>query len=280
MARYGFIFNIERCDGCYSCFLACKDEFTGNCHCPTCAPTTEGVNLIKVSEVQYGSGSKVKVDYVQSLCQQCKNPACAAKYPDAVYKRSDGIVIIDPEKAKGRKEIVSSCPYRAIVWNEKAQLPQKCTMCAHMLDEGEKVTRCYECCPNQAILFGDLEDPGSEISRYYAEHKDELEQLHPEYGTDPSVFYRHYPKPFICGELVDAETDACVKGAKVSARYLECGSVKEAVSDFLGDFEIRFLPVNKVFEITVEADSYKPYTAQVRTAASVNMGEIFLEKNA
>ena len=121
--RYGFVFNIERCNGCYSCFLACKDEHTGNCHKPICAPTCEGVNLMKLNEIEYGTGSKVKVDYVNTICQQCANPACMKKYPDQVYKRPDGIVIIDPEKAKGNRDMVNACPYGAIFWNEKEQLP-------------------------------------------------------------------------------------------------------------------------------------------------------------
>ena len=105
-----------------------------------------------------------------------------------------------------------SCPYGAITYNEKADLPQKCTMCAHMIDAGEKVTRCSECCPNQAVLFGDLDDPKSEIAVYVKEHADELEQLHPEYGTQPNIYYRNMPKPFICGEVVCADTRRVLQG--------------------------------------------------------------------
>jgi Fe-S-cluster-containing dehydrogenase component len=278
MARLGFVFNVERCNGCYSCFLACKDEFTGNDHLPTAAATVEGVNLLKVNEIEYGTGSKVKVDYTHSLCQQCSSPACMEKFPGQITKRKDGVVIIDPVKAKGMKEIVASCPYGAIAWNEKAQLPQKCTMCAHMLDKGEKVTRCSECCPNQAMLFGDLDDPKSEIAQYVKAHADELEQLHPEYGTKPNVYYRNLPKPFICGEVVCGDTDACLKGAKITCTCDDCGTKKETVSDFLGDFEFRFLPTNKPFTIKVEAAGYKTAVIKTRTSASVNLGEIVLAK--
>jgi Fe-S-cluster-containing dehydrogenase component len=278
MARYGFVFNVERCNGCYSCFLACKDEHTGNCHRPICAATTEGVNLVKVSEVEYGTGSKVKVDYVHTVCQQCEKPACMAKYPDQIYKRPDGIVIIDPDKARGNREMVKACPYGAIVWNEKANLPQKCTLCAHMLDAGEKVTRCSEVCPNQSLLFGDLEDPNSEISKYVREHKGELVKLKPEYGTGPAHYYRHLPAPFVAGEVVCGDTDECCKGAKITLTCDECGSVFSAETDFLGDFEIRRLPVNKNFTLVVKADGYKPRELKVRTMAAVNLGEIFLEK--
>ena len=277
MARYGFVFNIERCDGCHACFLACKDEFTGNCHCPTSAATTECINLKRIKEIQYGSDDKVKVDYMHYQCQQCANPACMRKFPNEIYKRDDGIVIIDPEKAKGKKEIVDSCPYGAIVWNPEAQLPQKCTMCAHMLDAGEKVTRCSEVCPDATILFGDLDDPNSEISKYVAEHKDELEKLHPEFGTEPTHYYRHIPKPFICGEVVFGDTDECAANVKVTASC-ECGKVMETVTDFFGDFEFRGLPSNKDFTVKVEAAGYKPFEAVVKTAGSVNMKEIVLEK--
>jgi Fe-S-cluster-containing dehydrogenase component len=278
MARLGFVFNVERCNGCYSCFLACKDEFTGNCHLPTAEATTEGVNLIKVNEIEYGTGSKVKVDYTQTICQQCSNPPCMNAFPDQIYKRDDGIVIIDPAKAKGNRAMVGSCPYGAIVYNEKAELPQKCTMCAHMLDAGEKVTRCFECCPNQAILFGDLDDPASEIAMYVKENADELEQLHPEYGAGPNVYYRNLPKPFICGEVGCADTDAACKGAKVTCVCEDCGKTMVTESDFLGDFEFRFLPKNTAFTVTVEAAGYQPATCTVKTHAAVNMGEIFLQK--
>lgn len=275
--RYGFVFNVERCNGCYSCFLACKDEHTGNDHSPICAPTCEGCNLMKLNEVEYGTGSKVKVDYVNTICQQCANPACMAKFPEEIYKRADGIVIIDPVKAKGKKEIVKSCPYGAIFWNEKEQLPQKCTMCAHMLDAGEKVTRCSEVCPDQAILFGDIEDPESEISKYIAAHKDELEQLKPELGLGPANYYRRLPKPFICGEAICDKCGEDVKGAKVTVKS-ECGCKYETVTDFLGDFEVRGLPTNKNFTVTIEAEGFKTRELTCRTMAAVNLGEIYLEK--
>ncbi len=277
MARLGFVFNVERCNGCYSCFLACKDEFTGNCHLPTAEATVEGVNLVKVNEIEYGTGSKVKVDYTHTICQQCSNPPCMNKYPDQIYKRDDGIVIIDPKKAKGNREMVNACPYGAIVYNEQADLPQKCTMCAHMRDAGEKVTRCSECCPNQAVLFGDLDDPKSEIAIYVKEHAAELEKLHPEYGTEPNVYYRNMPKPFICGEVVCADTDACCKGAKVTCTG-EDGAAQETVTDFFGDFEFRFLPKNTCYTVKVEAAGYKPCQIETKTSAAVNLGEIFLQK--
>jgi ferredoxin len=71
----------------------------------------------------------------------------------------NGIVLIDPEKALSKKEIVNSCPHRVIFWNEEKNIPQKCTLCAHLLEEGYKQPRCAEACPTGALTFGDLDDP-------------------------------------------------------------------------------------------------------------------------
>ena len=73
--------------------------------------------------------------------------------PDAVYRRPDGLVVIDPEKAKGNKALLDSCPYGAIYWNEELSLPQKCTGCAHLLDRGWSEPRCVDACPTGALQF-------------------------------------------------------------------------------------------------------------------------------
>ena len=162
MAKYGFIIDVERCNGCYSCFLACKDEWIGNDHGSYGAATVEGMNLMRVKEIEYGTNDKVKVDYIPIPCQHCKNAPCVAKRPDAFYARPDGLVILDPAKSAD-KALLQACPYGCVQWNEAAGIAQKCNGCAHMLDAGEKQTRCSEVCPNQALIFGDLDDPNSEI---------------------------------------------------------------------------------------------------------------------
>jgi Fe-S-cluster-containing dehydrogenase component len=131
---------------------------------------------MNLREVEQGTGSKVKMDYIPILCQHCENPVCAEGAPEgAVYTRPDGIVILDPVKSKGRKDMVEKCPYGAIYWNEALGVPQKCTLCAHMLDAGEKTVRCVESCPTQALHFGDVNDPNSDISKYLAAKKGHVE---------------------------------------------------------------------------------------------------------
>ena len=72
----------------------------------------------------------------------------------AVYQRPDGIVLIDPEKAKDRKEIVDTCPYGAIWWNQETATPQKCTFCVHLLEDGWQQPRCVQACPTDALIGG------------------------------------------------------------------------------------------------------------------------------
>jgi len=87
------------------------------------------VNLVK-----RGQHPKVKVAYVPKPCMQCEDPPCEkAARGEAVYKRKDGIVIINPEKSKGQKKTVKACPYGCIYWNEELCIPQKCTQCVHLL---------------------------------------------------------------------------------------------------------------------------------------------------
>ena len=124
---------------------------------------------MKIVERERGKYPRVKVAYTAVPCMHCDDAPCIrAGLNGAVYRREDGIIIIDPEKAKGQKEIMSACPYNVIYWNEDLGLPQKCTMCAHLLDAGWKEPRCSEACPTGAIIFGDLDDPNREVAKLVA----------------------------------------------------------------------------------------------------------------
>lgn len=280
MARYGIAIDITKCTGCHNCFIACKDEYAGNDYLPySAAQPKDGQDWIRLQEVEQGEGTKVKVDYIPILCQHCGEAPCMNKGPEgAVYRRNDGIVLIDPVKAKGHKEIVNSCPYRAIFWNEASQLPQKCTMCAHMVDNGEKTTRCVESCPNDALIFGDLNDKDSKISKYLAARADKVEIFKPELECDPAMKYIELPKYFIAGEVLLADKpNECPKGAKVTLKAAD-GKVAETTTDFFGDFEFKSLENNKEYVVKVEYAGYKTAEITVRTNASKNLGEIVLAK--
>lgn len=102
MARYGLVIDINKCTGCYNCFLTCRDEFAGNAYPGySAAQPMSGMNWIKVLEKERGQYPKVKVNYIPLTCMHCEDATCVQMAKDgAVYKRPDGIVMIDPEKAK------------------------------------------------------------------------------------------------------------------------------------------------------------------------------------
>ena len=276
MARYGMVIDISKCIGCYNCFLACRDEFAGNEYKGySSAQPMEGQNWIRVIEKERGQYPKVKVSYTPITCMHCDDAPCIKMARDgAVYKRADGIVIIDPVKAKGQKELISSCPYRVIEWNEQEQLPQKCTLCAHMLDKGEKEPRCVETCPTGALIFGDLDDPESEVARLIASGKTEM--LHGGYDIKEKVRYMGLPGKFIAGTVIYGDRDECAEGVTVGLS--RDGERQEVKTNAFGDFEFEGLADNSAYTIRIAAGGYKEQTISVRTRKDIYLGEISLKK--
>ena len=276
MSKYGMIIDLTKCTGCYNCFLTCRDEFAGNDNGKyAAAQPMSGMNWIKVTEKERGQYPKVKVAYMPVTCMHCENAGCIKVAKDnAVYRRPDGIVIIDPVKAKGQKQIVSGCPYRVIEWNEELQLAQKCILCAHMLDKGEKVPRCVESCPTGALMFGDLDDPKSEIAKLMA--KGTTEALHPEYGLKEKVRYIGIARKFIAGTVILGDVDEVAVGATVTIS----GNGKEqtAKTNGFGDFEFEGLADNINYTLKVEAKGYKAKSVKAKTSKDLTLGEIVLKK--
>lgn len=276
MARLGILIDVTKCSGCHNCFLACRDEYFGNDYSPYSAPQPlDGQFWMQVKEIERGSYPRPKLDYVPIPCMHCESAPCMNVAADnAVYRREDGIVLIDPVKAKGQRDIANTCPYRVIFWNEELEIPQKCTMCAHRLDEGDKEPRCVESCPTGALVFGDLDDPKSEIAKLTAALKPEA--FHPEYGTSPLVTYFGLPKRFITGEVVRKDVPGeCAEGVLVT---LEAEGVKkETYSDSYGEFEFDCLDQNAAFRVHIERVGYAPRYFEVVTHKDVDLGEVVLE---
>jgi Fe-S-cluster-containing dehydrogenase component len=278
VARYGMIMDATKCNGCYNCFLACKDEHCGNEYLPyTVSQPMTGQFWMKIVEKERGQYPKVKVNYTAVPCMHCDKPSCLkAAQNGAIYKRPDGIVIIDPKKAVGQKNLISACPYRVIYWNEEKQVGQKCTMCAHLLDQGWKEPRCVEACPTGALIFGDLDDPKTEIAQLLASGKTEI--LHPEYQMGEKVSYIGLPKRFVAGAVVFGDTDECAVGVKVT---LEGEGEKQTLSaDNYGDFEFEGLASDKDYVVKIEAPGYKSQKIATKTVLDVYLGDIILKKTA
>ena len=159
-----FVYDHDKCNGCRNCQLACKDEHVDNEWAPWAKPQPDtGQFWTRVEERVRGQVPKVRVSYTVRMCQHCGDAPCMAAAPEAVYRRPDGLVIVDPEKAHGLRELVEACPYGAIYYNEELDIPQKCTGCAHLVDAGE-LPHCVDVCPHEALRFGDEEDFAEEIA--------------------------------------------------------------------------------------------------------------------
>jgi len=203
------------------------------------------------------------------MCNHCDNPACVKAAKDgAVYQREDGLVIIDPEKAVGQKQIAEACPYGAIYWNEELNVAQKCTGCAHLLDNGYALPRCVEICPTEALTFGD-EDDMEELTTGAVVMK-------PETGCSPRVYYRNIPGQFIAGTVYDPVTKEIIKDAPV--RAVTGGKIIKTTTDGYGDFWFKDLAVG-VFDVYIEVKGYKVASFKhLRTTECINLGDIPLER--
>ncbi len=273
MTKYSMTVDVDKCTGCYACFLACRDEFKGNDYLPHSSAQPEtGQNWIRVEETERGIFPKVKVSYTPVMCQQCEDAPCIDAGSDgAVYRRDDGIVVIDPEKAAGQKAIADSCPYGVISWNEEQNLAQKCTFCAHLLDKGEN-PRCFEACPVSVIQFGDLDDASSAVAKAAREG----EQLNPEFGINPVISYSGLPKRFVTGEVIvkNGETEECMAGVGV---VLKNGDQElSTTTDTFGDFEFDGLTADSNYTLVISHDDYAPVEQSITTENDVNLGVIEL----
>ena len=276
MTRYAMAIDLDHCIGCYNCQVACKDEHVGNDYLPIAkSQPTFGHFWMQVREQELEfSPSHIKVAYIPTPCQHCDDPAClkAAK-EGAVYKRPDGIVIIDPEKSKGQKALVGACPYGAIYWNEEENIPQKCTFCTHLMDDGWKEIRCVQSCPVSCMYFGDLDDPESKVSRFLKEN--EAESIESLKGTGPNVKYVRLPKPHLAGTVIFGDKDECAKEVSVS---LTCpdGATQETKTDFFGDFAFADLVTGK-YSVKFDAAGYTIQTKDFEiTGDTLYLGEIKL----
>ena len=139
MGKKVFVIDLSICNGCYTCQFACKDEHCGNDWSPIAKPQPEiGQFWVKLTEEVRGTVPKVKVAYRPHLCMHCDDAPCmnVCSVEGAIYKRDDGLVIIDPNKCTGCRNCMDACPYGTIYFNEDLNLAQKCTGCAHLLDDG------------------------------------------------------------------------------------------------------------------------------------------------
>lgn len=271
------IIDVAKCHDCNNCFLACKDEYIENDFPPySIAQPRHGHRWMNIMRKERGQYPLVDVAYLPTPCMHCDNAPCIKTAKNgAVIKRKDGIVIIDPEKAKGQKDLVDSCPYGAIWWNAEKGVPQKCTFCVHLLEDGWDKPRCVQACPTGAIKFLYVED--AEMKKI--QKAENLETLQPGLKTKPRVYYENlyrYEKCFIAGNVALQDKDECAEGAKVTLRkgVKALGTVE---TNNYGDFKVDDLD-EKSGKYTLEVDypGYDKKKVEIDLKTSVNVGSIFL----
>jgi len=265
-----FTVDISKCNGCYNCQLACKDEHCDNDWRPYAAPQPEvGQFWLKLEENVGGSIPKVRIHYIPRLCNHCENAACLASCPvKAITRRDDGLVILSPDKCQGCKRCFDACPYDAIYYNEELDIYQKCTGCAHLLDNGFSTPRCVEACPTEALCFGEADEMQDFIVGATV--------MAPETGCRPRVYYRNIPGRFIAGTVYDPVEKEVIIGARV--RATNGYKTIEVITDAYGDFWFNDLQTGK-YDVVIEAKDfeYKTFPA-VDAVRDVNLGDIPLER--
>jgi len=282
MEKWHMIIDVERCEDCNNCFLACRDEHEGNDWPGVSRPQTRhGQRWMNILRKERGKYPHIDVAYRPTPCMHCEDAPCVkaskgAGKLGAIYKREDGIVIIDPKETRGMRELVTSCPYGAIFWNEEEDLPQKCTFCAHLLDQGWKAPRCVQACPTGALRMVKVDE--AEMARIADEER--LTVLRPELDTAPHVYYKNlyrFDACFIAGSVAyeSGGLTECAAGARV---HLEKdGSTVAAVkADTFGDFKLDGFAENSgTFQLEITFGTTRKKRMDVAVAGeSVSLGTI------
>ena len=219
MTRWVMVTDLERCVGCQTCTAACRHANA----------TSPAVQWRKVLDVEAGSYPEVSRTFVPVGCQHCDDPPCMHVCPStATRRRADGIVTIDYDICIGCAYCDVACPYQArfkvdaprfaygapALQNETERedprrigVAQKCTFCSDRIDFGlandltpglhpQATPACVNACIADALHFGDIDDPNSNVSRLLREQRHF--RMHEELNTQPGFYYLY-------GKAADAE---------------------------------------------------------------------------
>lgn len=177
MPRYAMVIDQRRCVACMACVVACKRENN----------VPAEFFRTRVVETVEGTFPKLRMELRSELCNHCDNPPCVYNCPTAAsHKRKDGTVQVDRKKCVGCKACVAACPYDARYMHPDKGYADKCTFCAHRLLEG-KEPACVTTCIGKSRIFGDLDDPASNVSKLLRDQ--DASVLLVEAGTHPRVYY-------------------------------------------------------------------------------------------
>lgn len=270
MKKWNLIVDVDNCSYCQNCTMAEKDEYDGNTFPGYSLPQPRhGHHWINILRRERGSGSLMDVAYLPTMCNQCADAPCiAAAENQAMYRRPDGIVMIDPQRARGQRQLVSACPYGHIWWNEELNVPQKYFFDAHLLDQGWTAPRAVKVCASGALSIALVEDEDMRV-RAAAE---KLQVLLPEKGTHPRVWYKNlhlFTREHIAGSvatIVDGLEEVCAEA--YVALLQEGRRLTSTTTDIFGDFKFEDLPA-----------SSGTYTVRVEWSGMVGEAAVVLEQS-
>jgi Fe-S-cluster-containing dehydrogenase component/formate-dependent nitrite reductase membrane component NrfD len=177
MTQQAFVIDQGKCIGCHACTVACKVEHG----------VELGVFRTWVKYIERGEFPDARRHFAVLRCNHCTNAPCVEVCPvKALYKREDGIVDFDPQRCIGCKACMNACPYDALYIDPSSHTAAKCNFCAHRVELDLKPS-CEVVCPVGAIISGDIDDPGSEVSRLLGTAPSAVRSA--EQGTGPNVYY-------------------------------------------------------------------------------------------
>ena len=154
MPNYGFAIDLRKCIGCHACTIACKAEHQ----------IPVGVNRCWVKTVEKGTFPDTRRFFFPVLCNQCVEAPCVRICPtNALFKRRDGIVDLNSQSCIGCRACMEACPYDQLFIDPNTRTAEKCNFCANRV-ENRLEPACVSVCPTECRIFGDLDDPTSEVS--------------------------------------------------------------------------------------------------------------------
>lgn len=198
--KLAMIIDKRRCYGCNGCAIACKQTNA----------TQPGTYYTRVQIRERGTFPNAVQEYVPEICNHCDDAPCVRACPSgASMKMEDGTVQIDAKRCIGCEACIPGCPYnnrflnsekKATYWGKEGQdvyeqarskehlqgTVAKCSFCAPRREKG-MTPACVETCPGGARIFGDLDDPNSEISKVFKKYNPQ--PMESEFGAKPRVFY-------------------------------------------------------------------------------------------
>lgn len=160
MTRYGMFIDTRRCVGCYGCRVAC--QAINNLE-----PEEAFIHFVHLEQGTYPT---VNDEVVPMQCMHCEDAPCEKVCPThATYTTDSGVVLVDEEKCIGCKYCMAACPYQVRTVIEKTGVVEKCRFCWYEGEPGNPPA-CVGTCIAKARIFGDLDDPNSDIAKAIAEN--------------------------------------------------------------------------------------------------------------